>query len=357
MDIKLFSLCKQEVPESEKGKISIYECAKNFFPECEGFYSYSSQKRMLVAISQSLRAADIVVIAVQSNMFHATKRLLCSALDIKLEESDEISGKLKPKLDSGKISQAAYDAGIMVPSGAEILTGENVTAYGIALSAEGQHIIYLPIEAPQSEEIVLGSLYDYFAELTDDYVSDAAMEYRHAMAINRTFEKLSGSSVKLAICSECMKEYIVSRTDEKLKSCVDLDNEIGLLENEDIKSFYINAARELRDKHASHYGIVFSNIFDDEETGDTFIMVSVADERGTNVFRIFAEDGENAKSLFAAAVDKVMLMLYNYGEYINCDDEFLPDEEDKKLIKQIGKLAGLIIGASALIGLIVSVLS
>ena len=68
MDIKLFSLCNQEAPEAEEGKKAILDCVKCFFPECGGFSHFTSQKRMLVAISQSLLAADIVLVAVQSTM-------------------------------------------------------------------------------------------------------------------------------------------------------------------------------------------------------------------------------------------------------------------------------------------------
>ena len=65
MDIKLFSLCNQDSQEAEKGKEYILGCVKDYFPECGDFNEFTSQKRMLVAISQSLLAADIVLVAVQ----------------------------------------------------------------------------------------------------------------------------------------------------------------------------------------------------------------------------------------------------------------------------------------------------
>ena len=51
MDIKLFSLCNQDSQEAENGKQKILSCVKDFFPECNGFFDFTSQKRMLVATS------------------------------------------------------------------------------------------------------------------------------------------------------------------------------------------------------------------------------------------------------------------------------------------------------------------
>ena len=97
MDIKLFSLCNQDSQEAEKGKEFILKCVKDFFPECNGFAEFTSQKRMLVAISQSLLAADIVLVAVQSAMYNATKRMLCAALDTKTAENGEVSAVLSSR--------------------------------------------------------------------------------------------------------------------------------------------------------------------------------------------------------------------------------------------------------------------
>ena len=105
MDIKLFSLCNQDSQEAEKGKEFILKCVKDFFPECNGFAEFTSQKRMLVAISQSLLAADIVLVAVQSAMYNATKRMLCAALDTKTAENGEVSAVLSSRPDAKKMKQ------------------------------------------------------------------------------------------------------------------------------------------------------------------------------------------------------------------------------------------------------------
>lgn len=355
MDIKLFSLCKQEVPESERGKKCIEQCVNSIFEENTEFTAFSSQKRMLLAISQSLLAADIVIVAVQSNMYHATKKLLCGVLDIELEENAEASELLMPKLENGSVKENIFDANITFPVDCEVFPTDNGLNSGFALTSGGQHLIYMPIEAPRAEEIVFGSLYDYLSELGDGEAAETAMETRHRAIFERTLGKLSENSVKVAIGSKICEDYLASIADtESLKACAVIDNEFAeKSEGENENKYYINAARELRDKHIAQYGVAFSEILADEEGG--YILAAIADESGTNVVRMNAEDGENSEMLYKAAIDKTMLMLYDYNELVNAADEsMISDKADKSLRKAVASAAGIVVGAAAVIGLLVS---
>lgn len=356
MDIKLFSLCKQEVPESEKGKRCIYTCVKSLFPESEGFNAYSSQKRMLLAISQSLRAADIVVVAVQNSLYHATKKLLCGALDIELEDNDAVAEKLIGRLGSGEINQATFDANIMFPTDAEIMPTDSGLNSGFAITSGGQHIVYLPIDAPWTEETVYGSLYDYLAPLSDIDVANA-FKMRHKGIVERTLDKFSEQAIKAAVYSDLRSDYIISYVDEnKLKNTLVFDSQFPERENQELDDYCVYTARDLKDRHNANYGIVFSKPCVDE-AGESFIAVAVADENGTNVIRIYAEHNESDEDLFAVAVDKIMLMLYNYNEVINIGtDETSLSEADKRMKKAAVILTAVTVGASAIIGVICSLL-
>ena len=158
MDIKLFSLCNQASAEAEDGQNHILQCVKDFFPECNGFSEFTSQKRMLVAISQSLLAADIVLVAVKSTMYNTTKKLLCAALDMKPVTNGEVASALKNRLDSKKIKENVYNANISYPESATILPTDDYINCGFALTSGGQHIIYMPVEDVKAQEIVLSSL-------------------------------------------------------------------------------------------------------------------------------------------------------------------------------------------------------
>lgn len=355
MDIKLFSLCKQEVPESEKGKQCILGCVKSLFPECDGFKAFSSQKRMLLAISQSLRAADIVVVAVQSNMYNATKKLLSTALDMEMEDNDAVAEKLMAKLASGRIKPSTFSANIFFPSGAEVMPTDSGINSGFALTSGGQHIIYLPIEAPRAEEVVYGSLYDYLLPLRESDTTDVALEHRHQAIIERTAEKLNADSLNVAVFSETMQEFISSRLkNSKYADSFIFDNMFPEMENQQINDYCTYTARDLRDRNHAQYGVAFSKPYVKESNGEMFMAAAIADESGTNVIRFFAEPNEQPKELFANAVDKVMLMLCDYNELLNEDDDEAVTTDDKKLKKDVLRLVSAAVGASAIIGVIVS---
>lgn len=355
MDIKLFSLCKQEVPESEKGKKCILDCVKGFFPEVEGFTAFTSQKRMLLAAVQSLQAADIVIIAVQRNMYHTTKRQLCDSLNIELEENETVIDMLSDKVASGKIKQTTFDTNIMIPERAEILPTDSGINNGFTLTEGGQHIIYLPIEAPRAEEVVYGSLYDYLDSIGESSTSEEAMEIRHSAIIERILEKFGENSRKVAVCSDFMQDFITSHIEEQ-KSVI-FDNDIPEKESSDLKEYYINKARYIRDEHNAQYGIAFSKPVVCEGTEEKCILVAIADDIGANTVKVFAEEGEDDKKLFTSAVDKTLLMLYDYQEFVNsAENDSMPSEEDKLLRKAILKITACGIGASAVIGLITALM-
>ena len=355
MDIQLFSLCKQEVPESEKGKKCILDCVKGFFPEVENFNAFTSQRRMILAVIQSLRAADIVVIAVQNNMYHATKRQLCEYLNIELEENEAVIDMLSDKVATGKIKQSTFDNNIMMPVKAEVLPTDSGIGNGFALIEGGQCLIYLPIEAPRAEEVVYGSLYDYLDGIGESSTAEEAMEIRHSAIIERILEKFSENSRKVAVCSDFMQDFITSHIEEQ-KSVV-FDNDIPENENPDLKEYYINKARYIRDKHNAQYGIAFSKPVTNENSGERYILAAIADDIGANTVQFFAEENESDEKLFTSAVDKILLMLYDYQEFVkSAENDSMPSAEDKLLRKAITKITAAAIGASAIIGLITALL-
>lgn len=357
MDIKLFSLCKQEPGEITAEQKNILDCVKNFFPDSKGFAHFTSQKRMLVAVSQSLRAADIVLIAVQHSMYNATKRLLSAALDLKLEPNAEIKDKLSLLLNNGKIKQAAFDANSVFPSGAEVFpTSVGLTA-GFAITSGGQHIIYMPIEGEIVPEIVFGSLYDYFAAISDPYVASSAIQQRHSLIAERTIKKLSEKYVRVAVTKENCGSLIQTFAPDKraFKNCFVIDDKLENRADQNIKSYYIDAARKIREDHHAQFGAAISNTF--SESNEVFAYITIADESGTNVIKIFAEDGETPTELIKVCIDKLMLMLYDYNKLAFSSAGSVTEEaSDKKLRKLLASIAGAAIGASAIIGTVIALI-
>ena len=103
MDIKLISLTKNEPAEFAGAKKIISDCANAFNSEAEKFKNFSSPKRALLAISQALRSADVVIAAVQTSGYNSAKKMLFSALELETQQNDEIYAQLLPLCEKGKI--------------------------------------------------------------------------------------------------------------------------------------------------------------------------------------------------------------------------------------------------------------
>ncbi|MBQ8576117.1 MAG: hypothetical protein IJ447_08750 [Clostridia bacterium] len=355
MDVKLFSLCKQELSETQEGKKYILECVKSFFPDCEGFSAFTSQKRMLLAISQSLRAADVVIVAVQGNMYNATKRLLSAALDLKTAKSAEVANALKPLLETGKIKQNVFDVNIRFPAGAEILPTESFLNCGFALTSGGQHIIYLPIDAPRADEVVFGSLYDYLADICEENRNEIAFGRRHASIIKRTAEKLDAETMKAAFSGEAITKHLEKFAHKKSADwcfVIDEAKQYSSLKKEEL----IDTARKLRDDKFVQLGVVFADIAVDEENGERFIDVAIADESGTSTMRVFAEEGESDEKFTADCIDKVLLTLYNFDKLSAVKEEDVVTKGDKALRKYLFKIAAGAVGASAVVSIIIALI-
>ncbi len=355
MDIKLFSLCNQEAPEAEEGKKAILDCVKCFFPECGGFSHFTSQKRMLVAISQSLLAADIVLVAVQSTMYNATKRLLCSALDMKTTENDEVSSALKNRPDSDKIKPNIYKANITYPDTALVLPTADYLNCGFALTSGGQHIIYMPVEADKAEEVVFGSLYDYFAELSEPYIVTNAMKNRHVSLIKRAVRKLNNNSVKAAVAGNDASDYLTSYLSKKDSSAFAVDISYELPEGGDIKEIAISAARAVRENSRAELGVYISAPINND--GKLSVYIAIANADGTKTYRIDSESEESAKELSKAATDKLLMLLCDYERIGNTEEKSAAEKKaDSSLRGILGIVASAAVLAASIAGFITALI-
>lgn len=346
MDIKLFSLCNQDSQEAEKGEEKILKCVADFFPSCTKFSEFTSQKRMLVAISQSLLAADIVLVAVQSTIYNATKRLLCSALDIKTERNDEVASALANRTKSKKLKPNYIQASVTFPEGAIIMPTADYLNCGFALTSGGQHIIYMPVEDEKAQQVILGSLYDYFAELSEPLVASGAIKNRHRLLISSAVKKLGEDSVRVAIAGNDAADYLVSflRKNDSSVFTVDMDYELPD-ENDDIKQHSIKIARNVRERSRTELGAYISNPFSDEADGTLCAYVAVANNEGTKTYKIPVEGGESSKELLRACVDKLLLVLCDYEAIEDSNEE---SEEEKAADKKFRDIIGIAASAAVL---------
>lgn len=355
MDVKLFSLCKQDSAEAQAGMNHIRRCVKAFFSDCEDFNNFTSQKRILLAVAQSLRAADIVVIAVQSNMYNATKKLLASAVDLKIAKNRTVSAALSTALETGKIKQNIFDSNIRFPHGSVIMPTDDYINCGFALSAGGQHIVYLPVEAPRADEVVYGSLFDFFRMICEEDAEDAFSK-RHRYIIKRTAEKLTDDSVTVSFAGDDATETI-RRLSEGLSAtnCFSFAN--AYINDYSTSAEFIDTARKIINEQGTSLGIVFSPI-KNNESNEHFISVAIADEKATTTFDFTAEADESDDDLLLNCIDKTMLMLYSHERLTNSSDPFDTEtKSDKVLRKALFKAASIAVGASAIVSILVALIA
>ncbi len=355
MDIKLFSLCKQEDPKIEEGKKHILTCVKSFFPHSEGFMTFTSQKRMLLAAAQSLRGADIVIVAVQNNMYNATKRLLAQALDFKMMKNNTVFNVLNPLYEHGKIKQATLAGNAFFPQGALLMPTEDMLNCGFVLSAGSQCIIYLPVEAPYADDVVFGSLYDFFASICDESVAGKALSIRHKAITKRTADKLDVESIKVAFSQSKAASMIENIcNDIPSKHCFSFNSHSEY--TEPAEHTLVDEARELINLQYASFGVAFSEVMISDE-GEKILKVAIADEEGTNTYTYFGLEDESDDDFIANCIDKTMLTLYNYEKLTgNGNSHDIATMEDKKLRKFLLCLSAGAVGASAVIGLILAML-
>ncbi len=359
MDIKLFSLCNQDSPEAEKGKNHILECVKSFFPESAGFNDFTSQKRMLVAISQSLLAADIVLVAVQSTMYNATKRLLCSALDLKAVTNDEVASALSERQNTKKMKPGFYNASVSFPETAEVMPTDDYLNCGFTITSGGQHIIYMPVEDEKAQYIVLSSLYDYFSQLCEPCAVANAMKIRHRLLIEKTTKALGENSQRVAVASNDAADYLVSFLNKQNSSVfvVDLDYEIPD-EDSDPKKLAITIARNVREKNHTELGVYISNPFvPTDEAKGLCCYIAVANSDGTKPYKVFAEENESPKDLLRVCNDKLLLILSDCDRISNVREESAEEKlEDKKLKDILAIAASAAVLAASIAGFITALI-
>lgn len=356
MDIRLFSLCKQEEPQIESGKKLILKCIKSFYPQCDSFMPFTSQKRMLLAVGQSLNAADIVIIAVQNNMYNATKRLLSEALGFRLMKKNTVFNVLNPLYEEGKIKQSTLASNAFFPQGATLLPTESLINCGFVLAAGSQCIIFLPIEEPFANEVVYGSLYDFFASVCDDAAAvKRGLQTRHREILRRTADKLDTESMKIAF-SYSQASSVIEKlsSDISSKHCFSFrpQNAYSEITDEGIAE----EARSLREADYANLGIAFSEVSFNQDA-ERILKVAVADESGTNIYTFFAVENESDEEFIANCVDKTMLLLYDY-EDSGCEKKSpdIPTKEDKSLRKRLLYIAAGAVGFSTIIGVVIAAL-
>lgn len=353
MEIKLFSLTKKEPNLYADEKRIVAECANAFSSQAEKFKNFSSPKRMLLAVSQALRSADIIIIAAQSSNYNSAKKMICSALGIDLIQNDEIYSQLLPANESGAITQNALTNNSLFPSGADIFATGDFKCCGFSITSGSQTIITLPLDCIKTAEVVFGSLYDYIGDISGVKDKKELSRLKRYRLSQRVYQSLKRSGEKISFVPLGGKSLI----DENIK-LVDKESELLILgespnarqSSQSLKEYITDAVQAERERSGCNYASIVSGAFASNSDDSVFIFYAVADKENTHIVKLYANEDEDPKALTACAVEKMLESAGNkiITEFYKKESE-KPSKADRNLRQRISAVAAFAIGGSAAI--------
>lgn len=352
MNINLFSLVKGDGTSFAPYKKLISDCANVFTPTPAKFTNFASPKRMFLAVSQALRSADCVIIAVQSQSYNSIKKLLCSALELETRQNEEIYVNLLSLHENGKISNSSLVNNSLFPVGADIFATDDMLCCGYALTSGGQSIVVVPLDSIKTSEVVFGSLYEFLAEKTGVEVTKGDFDKLKCLRLTeRLFTSLSKTKSTLSLAcvngsdifEECAKAIDKNGVVFRFKN--NIEPRIG---SQAVKEYLASCAQKMRIETKTDYAVVLSSAFSSNE-GDVFIYCATADNRETNITKVFAQNDEDAADLIPVGAQ---FALKNAGNCIISKQDRLNSKAAKasnRLRQNIITAVAFAIGGSATI--------
>lgn len=353
MEIKLFSLTKKEPNLFADAKKTVTECSCSFLGETEKFKNYSSPKRMLLAVSQALRSADVVIIAVQSSNYNSAKKMICSALGIELVQNEDIYSALLPIKESGKMTQSALINNSMFPKDADIFATGDFKCCGFSITSGAQSIIILPLDSIKTPEIVFGSLYNYLGEIAGVKDKKEIARLKRYRLAQRAYLSLKKSGEKFSFAPLGGKSLI----DENIR-LIDKENEFMSLgeapearqASQSVKEYIAAAAQAERERSGCDYAGVVSSAFASNTDNSVFIFYAIADKEHTHTVKLYANEDESPKELTEYAIER---MFESAGDAVitklNEQESAKPTKADRNLRQKISAITAIAVGGSAAI--------
>ncbi len=358
MNIKLFSLVKGDASGFAGSKKLISDCANAFAHETAKFSNFASPKRMFLAVSQALRSADCVVIAVQNQSYNSIKKMLFSALEIKTQQNEEIYVNLLPLNEKGKISNNALINNSVFPVKAEIFPTDNYMSCGFAITSGSQSIIMLPLDSVKTSEVVFGSLYGFLGQLAGVEKNQDLIKLKRLRLAERLFNTLSKSKMTLAFAAlnginlieECAKT--VDKNNTAFKFIYDVEPRVS---SQPVKEYIASCAQKTRIEAKGDYAVAVSSAFSGNDDS-VFIYCAVADKNETTVTKIFAESEESAKDLINTGIEYALKIAGNCVATKYEEMHSKAAKAGKDLRRNITAITAFAVGGSAAICAIIALL-
>ncbi len=358
MNIKLFSLSKGNSYVFSESKKIISDCANVFTAEAEKFSNFASPKRLFLAVAQALRSADCVIIGVQTQSYNSIKKMLCSALNLKLEKKEEVYLPLLPLQEKGKITLASLENNSLFPVKSQIFATDDYLQCGYCVSSGSQSIVVLPLDRVKTANVVFGSLYKFLGEQAGvdeafDTVKIARLRLieRLELLLKKTKSTMAITKLNGVKLIEDGVNYVAKGTSSfKFGNDVESRNS-----TQAIKEYLVSAVQKTRLQEKTDYSLGISSTFEDN-SGNIFILFAIGTKNETLVTKIFANEDESASDLTYIGIQKTLEVA---GNCVAQNDEVLSSPLAKgknKLQKRLLTAVGAALGSSAIIGTLLALL-
>lgn len=358
MNIKLFSLAKGEPSVFADSKKLISDCANVFTADSEKFSNFSSPKRLFIAVSQALRCADCVIIAVQSQSYNSIKKMLCSALQIKTEQKEEVYLHLLPLSEKGKISSTALENNSVFPVKSQIFATDDFQCCGYAVTSGGQSIVVVPLDKIKTANVVFGGLYGYLSEQAGFEETSDLTKIQRLRLTERLDTLLKKSNSTLAVANLNGVNFIEESINYVTENNVSFNFGNNLetrTPNQAVKDYLVSCVQKTRVDTKSDYALGVSSAFEDNG-GSVFIYCAVADKNETVVTKLYANENETARDLVHVGVHKALELAGNCVAQKADANNSKSAKLSQKLRQNLIAVISVAVGGSAVIGTIMAFL-
>lgn len=307
--MKTYLLClRKNEFKGLQAEITISDVAAPFGLDSENCKNFNDAESFFRCLSEILENPSQVILAVDTEIFLTTKKLLCSVLSLNCVSGGVI-------LDLAAPDAPDRESHCLVPENSKIFPTEDGLFSGFAVEKDKSNIIFLPLDNKRTSQCI-DSFYDFLNGTTEAEPVKEATDNDLPAAMN----SISESAVDACRILRDMgftAALSVSPAAEKLCSLLPSMEEIKFLssalerKNSTPKNYAANLAKDALQRSGAKIGASITNAFKVQSNGETkiFVCVAVADSEAAKVKKIYAQPGESALSLTACALDAVLDMI------------------------------------------------
>lgn len=307
--MKTYLLClRKNEFKGLQAEITISDVAAPFGLDSENCKNFNDAESFFRCLSEILENPSQVILAVDTEIFLTTKKLLCSVLSLNCVPGGVISDLAAPDAPD-------RESHCLVPENSKIFPTEDGLFSGFAVEKDKSNIIFLPLDNKRTSQCI-ESFYDFLNGTTEAEPVKETTDNDLPAAMN----SISESAVDACRILRDMgftAALSVSPAAEKLCSLLPSMEEIKFLssalerKNSTPKNYAANLAKDALQRSGAKIGASITNAFKVQSNGETkiFVCVAVADSEAAKVKKIYAQPGESALSLTACALDAVLDMI------------------------------------------------